>query len=240
MAATKINNSTQESNSLELYWSDIRQTQPLSRRQENEYFQRARAGDEAARQTLITANLRFVVSVAREYKEYGLSLVELISEGNVGLLEAFEQEIVEHLTNSGSNLTRRQCVEEACVDGDPARRVERAQEILGPSHVDGSLSTDAAVRLCHQCCGIERPFDTAIQNGRNEAGQVLDDASANGDQSFVPAEASRDDFLDNDERLLGRLDGFVCRDGSQSVVRREPCQASSLYLRQRFIDDEET
>jgi len=91
MAATKINNSTQESNSLELYWSDIRQTQPLSRRQENEYFQRARAGDEAARQTLITANLRFVVSVAREYKEYGLSLVELISEGNVGLLEAFER-----------------------------------------------------------------------------------------------------------------------------------------------------
>ena len=91
MAATKINKPTQESNSLELYWSDIRQTQPLSRRQENEYFQRARAGDEAARQTLITANLRFVVSVAREYKEYGLSLVELISEGNVGLLEAFER-----------------------------------------------------------------------------------------------------------------------------------------------------
>ncbi len=91
MATTKTNASTRESNSLELYWNDIRHTQPLSRLQETEHFQRARADDEAARQALITANLRFVVSVAREYKEYGLSLVELISEGNVGLLEAVER-----------------------------------------------------------------------------------------------------------------------------------------------------
>ena len=48
----------------------------------------AKAGDEDSRQMIITANLRFVVSVAREYKDYGMSLAELISEGNVGLLEA--------------------------------------------------------------------------------------------------------------------------------------------------------
>ena len=88
MIATKIDNPAGNSNSLELYWRDIRNAQPLSRQQEIECFKRARAGDDEARQTLITANLRFVVSVAREYKDYGLSLIELISEGNIGLLEA--------------------------------------------------------------------------------------------------------------------------------------------------------
>ncbi len=76
---------------VELYWKEIKDTQPLSRSQEFELFTRSKAGDEAARQQIITANLRFVVNVARNYKDYGLSLVELISEGNVGLLEAVKR-----------------------------------------------------------------------------------------------------------------------------------------------------
>jgi len=73
---------------VELYWRDIKNAEPLSRQEEVRLFKLARDGDEAARQEIIEANLRFVVSVARAYKEYGLSLVELISEGNVGLMEA--------------------------------------------------------------------------------------------------------------------------------------------------------
>ena len=76
---------------VELYWKEIKNTEPLSRSQEVELFTRTKAGDEEARQQIITANLRFVVSVARGYKDYGLSLVELISEGNVGLLEAVKR-----------------------------------------------------------------------------------------------------------------------------------------------------
>ena len=76
---------------VELYWKEIKDAEPLSRSQEFELFTRVKAGDECARQEIITANLRFVVSVARGYKDYGLSLVELISEGNVGLLEAVKR-----------------------------------------------------------------------------------------------------------------------------------------------------
>jgi RNA polymerase primary sigma factor len=72
----------------DLYWRDIRHSKPLSRKEEVRQFKLAKAGDEDSRQMIITANLRFVVSVAREYKDYGMSLAELISEGNVGLLEA--------------------------------------------------------------------------------------------------------------------------------------------------------
>ena len=76
---------------VELYWQDIKDAQPLSRGEEVRLFKLAKAGDEDARQQLINANLRFVVSVARKYKDYGMTLVELISEGNVGLMEAIKR-----------------------------------------------------------------------------------------------------------------------------------------------------
>ena len=88
MAASR---STSTTDAAELYWSEIKDTEPLSREREVELFTRLRRGDESARQRIIEANLRFVVSVARDYKDYGLSLVELISEGNVGLLEAVKR-----------------------------------------------------------------------------------------------------------------------------------------------------
>lgn len=74
-----------------LYWRDIRSAQPLSREQEVAVFQRAHAGDPEALHELILANVRFVVSVAHEYRDRGVSLGELISEGNVGLLEAIRR-----------------------------------------------------------------------------------------------------------------------------------------------------
>jgi len=75
----------------DLYWRDIKDAEPLSREEEIELFKRARNGDDQARRELVLANLRFVVSVAREYKDYGLSLIELISEGNIGLIEAVKR-----------------------------------------------------------------------------------------------------------------------------------------------------
>ncbi len=58
---------------------------------EAELAARIRAGDESARNELVEANLRFVVSVSKEYQNRGLSLVELISAGNVGLITASER-----------------------------------------------------------------------------------------------------------------------------------------------------
>jgi RNA polymerase primary sigma factor len=76
---------------VDLYWQGIKDTQPLSRDGEVELFRRVRAGDESARHELMMANLRFVVRVAHKYKEHGLSLIELISEGNIGLVEAIRR-----------------------------------------------------------------------------------------------------------------------------------------------------
>ncbi|HJP31402.1 MAG TPA: RNA polymerase sigma factor RpoD/SigA [Candidatus Latescibacteria bacterium] len=76
---------------VESYWRDIRHFEPLSRADEVTLVQRARAGDSAAADALVTANLRFVVTVAKKYTSYGMSFSELIAEGNCGLLEAVKR-----------------------------------------------------------------------------------------------------------------------------------------------------
>ena len=73
------------------YLTDIADSSPLTSQQEAELARRIRRGDAAARNGLVQANLRFVVSVAKDYQNRGLSLVELISAGNMGLLVAAER-----------------------------------------------------------------------------------------------------------------------------------------------------
>ena len=77
--------------SIEAYWNKIRHYHPLPRQREAELVRASRAGDESAMHELVTANLRFVVSVAKNYTGYGLTLIELISEGNIGLMEAVKR-----------------------------------------------------------------------------------------------------------------------------------------------------
>ncbi|MFT5088314.1 MAG: RNA polymerase primary sigma factor [Candidatus Latescibacterota bacterium] len=85
VARTDYNSTT---DSLHMYWRDISHCEPLSREAEIELVIRAHAGDESAMQALVSANLRFVVSVARDYARSDIPLAELISAGNMGLLRA--------------------------------------------------------------------------------------------------------------------------------------------------------
>ncbi len=77
-----------ESEALERYLSEIAKTRLLTPEQEADLASRAKHGDRQALEELIKANLRFVVSVAKQYQNKGLSLSDLISEGNIGLIKA--------------------------------------------------------------------------------------------------------------------------------------------------------
>ena len=77
-----------EESTLRLYFDDIAASKPLSREREVELAARIQDGDMAARDVLVQANLRFVIDVAKNYQNRGLSLSDLISAGNVGLLTA--------------------------------------------------------------------------------------------------------------------------------------------------------
>jgi len=84
-------NSLGADESLRQYLEDIRDIPMLSREEEVELAKRARAGDNDARTRLVQANLRFVVSIAKRYQHRGLSLVDLIAEGNLGLVKAVDR-----------------------------------------------------------------------------------------------------------------------------------------------------
>ena len=74
--------------SLDKYLQDICSEELLTPEQEVQLAQRIKQGDQAALERLTKANLRFVVSVAKQYQNQGLSLPDLINEGNVGLIKA--------------------------------------------------------------------------------------------------------------------------------------------------------
>ena len=77
-----------EDKSLNLYLDEIGREQLLTADEERALSERIKAGDSRALQRLVEANLRFVVKIATQYRGQGLSLDDLISEGNIGLLKA--------------------------------------------------------------------------------------------------------------------------------------------------------
>ena len=76
---------------LKLYLKDIAKTPLLTIAEENDLAERIKMGDMKARDHMIKANLRLVVKIAQDYSGYGLSLSDLISEGNIGLMSAVER-----------------------------------------------------------------------------------------------------------------------------------------------------
>ena len=77
--------------SLSCYLSEIAGSNPLSAGEEVALSRKIKTGDEAARNRLVEANLRFVVSVAKDYQNRGVSLADLVSAGNMGLITAAER-----------------------------------------------------------------------------------------------------------------------------------------------------
>jgi RNA polymerase primary sigma factor len=95
MNTKKIQRNQNDENSLSIYLKEINKIPLLSREDEEATARLAAKGDKAAKDKMINANLRFVVNVAKKYQGQGLSLSDLISEGNIGLMNAVDKFDVE-------------------------------------------------------------------------------------------------------------------------------------------------
>ena len=80
-----------EQSTMGLYLQELRRIPQLSREEEQAFAARAAQGDRKARQHLIQANLRFVILVAKRYRNRGVPLEDLVDEGNIGLIRAAER-----------------------------------------------------------------------------------------------------------------------------------------------------
>lgn len=90
MRSFKISQSItdRQDTSLNSYFKDVSRQPMISQEEEIELTKKIKEGNEAAIKKLVEANLRFVISVAKQYQNKGLALVDLIQEGNIGLIEA--------------------------------------------------------------------------------------------------------------------------------------------------------
>jgi RNA polymerase primary sigma factor len=89
--AKKTARAKSEENFILMYFNEINKIPLLTREDEKAYARAAAAGNKAAREKLLNANLRFVVSIAKQYQGFGLPLEDLISEGNIGLVTAVDR-----------------------------------------------------------------------------------------------------------------------------------------------------
>jgi len=91
MSTRSSSSASSDDNVLSIYLREINRIPLLTREEEDRYARAAATGDKKAKDMLVTSNLRFVVNVAKRYQNQGLPLVDLVSEGNIGLINAIER-----------------------------------------------------------------------------------------------------------------------------------------------------
>lgn len=168
--------------SLNVYLDEIGQSQLLSEDEERSLARRIKAGDERALNKLIERNLRFVVSIARQYQGKGLAIDDLISEGNIGLMKAarkFDAERGLRFVNYAVAFVRQQ-IEKALLKESSEMRVEsgragQSRSVDAPLGGRANMSllsvlTDAASPLAD-----ERVYSSAIADALEYALHTLND-----------------------------------------------------------------
>jgi len=154
-----------EADPLIAYFHDIKDTGKLSSKQEKELAKRIQEGDRRAVNELVQANLKFVVAVCRQYENRGLPLIDLISEGNLGLIRAAQRfdEKRDCRFISYAVWWIRQAVVTAL--SDQSRSVRLSTSTTGRMRQLTSASRKLAQRLGREPSVEEMELETGMQAG---------------------------------------------------------------------------
>lgn len=188
--------------SISIYLKEINKIPLLSYEEETELAKKAAAGDKAAKNKIVNANLRFVVNVAKKYQKKGLELEDLISEGNIGLMTAIEKFDVSkgyHFISYAVWWIRQSILKAICEKSRAIRlpqnranelvQIERARkDIKGEVPEEQELSEIAAmldmdVKHVHELIDISREMASldseyiGKDNSRITLGAMLEDKS---------------------------------------------------------------
>ncbi len=206
----------------DMYLAEIGASQLLSAEEEVELARRVQAGDELARARMIESNLRLVVKIARRYLNRGLALLDLIEEGNLGLIRAVEKFDPERGFRFSTYATWwiRQAVERGIMN--------QARTVRLPIHVAKELNSylraqrELAQKLDHEPSAEEigELLGVSADNVREmltlaERVTSTDELGEHGSRAFGESleDEAADDPCDSlgDERMRERLDGWLDR-----------------------------
>ena len=143
-----------DENVLSMYLREINRIPLLSREDEDKYARAAAQGEKFAKDMLVKSNLRFVVNVAKKYQNQGLPLADLISEGNIGLINAIERYDVEkgyHFISYAVWWIRQAILKAVCEKSRMIRLpLNRANELVqiekARKMLEGAMTEDEEVR----------------------------------------------------------------------------------------------
>jgi RNA polymerase primary sigma factor len=216
-----------EENVLGMYLNEIKRIPLLSREEENEIAKAAAKGDIVARNRLIKSNLRFVINIAKKYQGQGLSLDDLISEGNIGLINAVERYDVSkgyHFISYAVWWIRQSILKALCEKSRlirlPANRVnelmkiEKARKLLseqGSNEVEireiartlnmETKHVDEIIAVSREMVSLEKRINTA--KGASMVADFVEDG-----RYAPPEQGVINESLEREiEKLLNTLDG---------------------------------
>lgn len=189
-----------ENGALSMYLKDIEKIPLIGRDEEYDLAMRAKNGDDAARERLVNGNLRFVVSIAKQFQGRGLPLIDLISEGNIGLLTAidkFEPEKGYHFI-SYAVWWIRQAILKAI--GEKSRMIrlpmnksaDLIQILQAKSNLEKNGYDDASIEAIAAECGMDAQDVLEIMQIARDVSSL--DAPVNSEE-----DTSFGDFLESDE-----------------------------------------
>jgi RNA polymerase primary sigma factor len=187
--------------SLKLYLCEIGKVKLLTPQEEIELAERIQKGDKKAREQMIKANLRLVVKIAHDYEGLGLPLLDLISEGNIGLMKAVERFdptkgaklstygswwIKQSMKRALANQTKTIRVPVHMVDkiSKMHRAARRLQEIFGREPSDEELGQDLGItsfRVAQMRMAATRPASLdapMLDDESNSLADVVEDKNA--------------------------------------------------------------
>ncbi|MBQ3696921.1 MAG: RNA polymerase sigma factor RpoD/SigA [Spirochaetales bacterium] len=189
-----------ENGALSMYLKDIEKIPLIGRDEEYDLAIKAKNGDAAARERLVNGNLRFVVSIAKQFQGRGLPLIDLISEGNIGLLTAidkFEPEKGYHFI-SYAVWWIRQAILKAI--GEKSRMIrlpmnksaDLIQILQAKSNLEKNGYDDASIEAIAAECGMDAQDVLEIMQIARDVSSL--DAPVNSEE-----DTSFGDFIESDE-----------------------------------------
>jgi len=223
-----------EENVLSIYLKEINRIPLLTRQEEDSYARKAAQGEKHAKDMLVRSNLRFVVNVAKKYQNQGIPLSDLVSEGNIGLINAIERYDVDkgyHFISYAVWWIRQAILKAICEKSRMIRlplnranelvQIEKARkmiqlgqgeqvevaEIAKLLNMDKELVTDL-VNISRDLVSLESPV--YVERDSSVIGDFIEDQGHQGPESYAVEQNLKED-IDAILRTLSAKEAEIIR-----------------------------